>query len=94
MADVQTNALVRRSGDQRTRNRRAPVEVPTGNDRRLAKAEKYYCPSCGQVRRVASPVLLRQTTRDNVVLPHEFATGTRAVEYCPGGEFDREADAA
>lgn len=102
MDDRTTNALVRRNGDQRTRNRRAAMAVPSGNsDAYRAKAEKYYCPGCGQVRRpdsVFEALASRQTSRPVIVgdkiMPHEFYTSTDALEYCPGGTFDRVADAA
>jgi hypothetical protein len=103
MTDAQTNALIRRTGDQRTRNRRVinsgglPSLFP--DDRRMAEAEKYYCPSCGQVVRVSPPGFRSPRTVGNDVMPHEFDTGestmvNRQIEYCPGGTFDPEADAA
>lgn len=91
MTDRKTNALVRRNGDRR---RTRVIEVPQHNDQELARAEKYYCPDCGQVRRVSPSWFRAPATVGNVVMPHEFATGTREIEYCPGGEFDPEADAA
>src|SRR4051812_35609246 len=60
MTDEQTSALVRRTGDVRHRTRRAPIEVPSGNDHQRATEEKYYCPSCGQVRRKGSPFFRHQ----------------------------------
>lgn len=92
MTDPQTSALVRRNGDRRTR--RVAIEVPRYSDRDLATAEKYYCPSCGQVRRVTPAWFLTPAIVEDRVMPHEFSTGSHEVEYCPGGTFDPEADAA
>lgn len=102
MDDRSTNALVRRNEDQRTRNRRAAMAVPSGNaDAYRSKAEKYYCPGCGQVRRpesvfeaLASRPVYEPVIIGDRIMPHEFSTGLRELEYCPGGTFDRLADAA
>lgn len=98
MDDRSTNALVRRNGDQRTRNRRSAMAVPSGNaDAYRARAEKYYCPGCGQVIRVVSIFMGSNkqsiNRQENRVLAHEFYTSTDSLEYCPGGTYDPVADA-
>lgn len=102
MNDRQTSDLVRRSGDARI-SRRVPVLASSGEsvDAKRARAEKYFCPGCGQVRRpdsvfeaLASRQVYKPVIVGDKIMPHEFYTSTDALEYCPGGTFDRVADAA
>jgi hypothetical protein len=55
-----------------------------------SKTKRYYC-RCGIVR---SARLYDREMAGSAVLPHEFATGFRELEYCPGGTIDLDADRA
>jgi hypothetical protein len=93
MTDRKTNALVRRAGDAKA-SRRKPVLLDAQETAWAhARRERYYCPGCGQVRARRDNWGIRQLSGDRV-LPHEFNTGVREVELCPGGPIDPKGDRA
>lgn len=59
----------------------------------------YYCPVCGDVRRVKRPygereVRVRKDTDNVIVFSHTRAPLTPEKTYCPGGVASKSADRA
>ncbi len=64
-----------------------------------APAPGYYCPVCGEVRRVRRPygdreVRVVKKSDDVYVFSHTRAELTSMKSHCPGGRASRSADRA